>query len=219
MLEGKHRAVACEVIDDQQKIAFSVWATHGGGAPHVHVQRLLKSSGRRKRGGVRSSALPPLDTGSARWGKRRREREQGLREPRDKETPVHMMNTLKGGMTKTVVQEEGQSPTNVAATAIHPQNHLLHRLYNQTQLYVLPYLGHHPRQLHLECHPHPTTTPTTSTTLATSTATATPTATIISATHTTPTLPMSTPTAVPPARSRRSTNLLRTEEVATIWNC
>ncbi|CAI7823996.1 unnamed protein product [Closterium sp. NIES-53] len=61
----------------------------------------------------------------------------------------------------------------------------------------------------------PSTTPTTPTVTATSTTPAIPTATATSTTSTTPPPLTPTPSAAPPARSRRRTDLLSTEEVNT----
>ncbi|CAI7772467.1 unnamed protein product [Closterium sp. NIES-53] len=84
-LQGKLHGVAHEVVNDEQKVVLLAQPRDGGGAPHVHVQLLKRSSGRMKRG-VRNGALPPLDAGSARRLKRPREWGQGPGKSRDKET-------------------------------------------------------------------------------------------------------------------------------------
>ncbi|CAI7806901.1 unnamed protein product [Closterium sp. NIES-53] len=105
-LQREDRGVACVVVDNQQKVALATLSSDIGGAPYVHVQDLQRRSGQRKRGGVRSGALPPLDAGKAGRCKRPRERGQGPGKPRHKETGVHAMQAWQGGVAKMVVLEE-----------------------------------------------------------------------------------------------------------------
>ncbi|CAI5942204.1 unnamed protein product [Closterium sp. NIES-64] len=64
--QGEDRGVARVVVYNYKEVPLLTLTTDAGWAPHVHVERLQGSGRAGKRGGVRSGALPPLDTGKIR---------------------------------------------------------------------------------------------------------------------------------------------------------
>ncbi|CAI5944646.1 unnamed protein product [Closterium sp. NIES-64] len=82
-----------------------------GWAPHVQVESLQGSLCGRERGGLRSGALPPLDTGRQGWSRRGWQGRENRGKTRDKDTAVHAAKALHRGVTKAVVPKEGPGAT------------------------------------------------------------------------------------------------------------
>ncbi|CAI7793794.1 unnamed protein product, partial [Closterium sp. NIES-53] len=129
--EGEDRGVTCVVVNNQQEVALAVLSTDAGWDPHVHVESLQGSSGRGKRGGVRSGALPPLDARKAGRGRRGREGRLRPGKTRNKEAGVHATKAWEGGVTKSVVPQESlvrQEATRAGGCYRTSRGHLSRRI-------------------------------------------------------------------------------------------
>ncbi|CAI5963534.1 unnamed protein product [Closterium sp. NIES-64] len=99
--QGEDRGVARIVVDDQQESPLVALSTDVSWAPHVQVESLQGSLCGRERGGMRSGALAPLDTGKTGRSRRGWEGRENPGKTRDKRT--------RGGSDPTGCRPEPQT--------------------------------------------------------------------------------------------------------------
>ncbi|CAI5993259.1 unnamed protein product [Closterium sp. NIES-64] len=104
--QGEDCGVARVVVNNYQEVPLLTLTTDAGWAPHVHVECLQGSSRQGERGGVRSDALPSLDTGEAGRSRRGWEGRKDPGQARDKVPGVHGTKPLHRRVAKAVVPED-----------------------------------------------------------------------------------------------------------------